>query len=117
MNEKGKVIFITGIDTNIGKTFATGLLARALARKGERVITQKMVQTGCELVSEDIEMHRKLDAPEATGDSLHGGRPRGADLPLYLLVSLLAAHGGRARRERTGYGGCYGGDTPFAGVL
>lgn len=57
---KGKVLFVSGIDTNIGKTFATGILARALAEKGKKVITQKMIQTGCTEVSEDIEMHRRL---------------------------------------------------------
>lgn len=57
---KGKVLFVSGIDTNIGKTFATGILARTLAEKGEKVITQKMIQTGCIDVSEDIEMHRRL---------------------------------------------------------
>ena len=44
---KGTVLFITGIDTNIGKTFATGMIACALAEKGKKVITQKMIQTGC----------------------------------------------------------------------
>ena len=39
---KGTVLFITGIDTNIGKTFATGMIACALAEKGKKVITQKM---------------------------------------------------------------------------
>lgn len=57
---KGKVLFITGIDTNIGKTYATGILARTLTEKGKKVITQKMIQTGCKEVSEDIEMHRRL---------------------------------------------------------
>lgn len=57
---KGKVLFVSGIDTNIGKTFATGILARTLAEKGKKVITQKMIQTGCTDVSEDIEMHRRL---------------------------------------------------------
>lgn len=57
---KGKVLFVSGIDTNIGKTFATGILARTLAEKGKKVITQKMIQTGCTDVSEDIEMHRQL---------------------------------------------------------
>lgn len=57
---KGKVLFVSGIDTNIGKTFATGILARTLAEKGKKVITQKMIQTGCIDVSEDIEMHRRL---------------------------------------------------------
>lgn len=57
---KGKVLFISGIDTNIGKTFATGILARSLAAKGHKVITQKMIQTGNTEISEDIEMHRQL---------------------------------------------------------
>lgn len=57
---KGTVLFITGIDTNIGKTFATGMLARALSEYGKKVVTQKMIQTGCIEISEDIEMHRKL---------------------------------------------------------
>lgn len=53
-------IFITGIDTDIGKTIATGLMAAFLLQKKRRVITQKMVQTGCETIAEDIETHRKL---------------------------------------------------------
>ena len=35
---KGTVLFITGIDTNIGKTFATGMIACALAEKGKKVL-------------------------------------------------------------------------------
>lgn len=56
----GKVFFVSGIDTNVGKTFATGALAYALAQNGLSVITQKMIQTGCKDISEDIEMHRKI---------------------------------------------------------
>ena len=69
---KGKVLFITGIDTNIGKTFATGILARALAGKGKQVITQKMIQTGCTETSEDIEMHRHLQGIPFTEDDYIG---------------------------------------------
>lgn len=54
------VIFITGIDTSVGKTYATGVLARSMAAMGRSVTTMKMVQTGCEGISEDIEMHRRL---------------------------------------------------------
>ena len=57
---KGKVFFISGIDTNVGKTIATGAIAKALAQAGRTVITQKMVQTGCERVSEAIEEHRRI---------------------------------------------------------
>lgn len=51
---------ICGIDTGIGKSVAVGLMARDLIYKGERVITQKIVQTGCAERSQDILIHRKL---------------------------------------------------------
>jgi dethiobiotin synthetase len=53
-------ICICGIDTGIGKSYAAGLMARDLLYKGERVITQKVVQTGCAERSQDILIHRKL---------------------------------------------------------
>jgi len=53
-------IFISGIDTDIGKTIATGLMARFLHKNNCKVITQKIVQTGCEKVSEDILAHRQI---------------------------------------------------------
>ena len=33
----GKVYFVSGIDTNIGKTYATGILAKSIAEKGKSV--------------------------------------------------------------------------------
>lgn len=54
------VIFIAGIDTNIGKSFVTGLLAAYLKAHGRKVTTAKLVQTGCQGVSEDILLHRRL---------------------------------------------------------
>ena len=56
----GKVICITGIDTDIGKSVVTGLLARYLCDKGLKVITQKICQTGCEGLSTGILTHRKI---------------------------------------------------------
>ncbi len=56
----GQVFCVTGIDTDIGKTIATGLIARGLIESGLGVITQKGVQTGCEGISEDIVRHREL---------------------------------------------------------
>jgi dethiobiotin synthetase len=56
----GTVIAISGIDTGIGKTFVTGLLAKALLQQRKKVITQKIVQTGCERIAEDILEHRRL---------------------------------------------------------
>ncbi len=52
--------FVTGIDTDIGKTYITGLLAKYLLEKGKSVVTQKLVQTGCKGISEDIIVHRKI---------------------------------------------------------
>lgn len=69
---KGKVFFVSGIDTGVGKTFATGMLARALMKMGKKVITQKMVQTGCEELSEDIEMHRRIMGIPFTDDDREG---------------------------------------------
>ena len=57
---KDNVYFVSGIDTNIGKSYATGYLARKWNEAGVRTITQKLVQTGNEDVSEDIELHRRL---------------------------------------------------------
>ncbi len=54
------VLFISGIDTDIGKTIATGQLARALYQKGCKVITQKLVQTGCCDIAEDLITHRNM---------------------------------------------------------
>lgn len=56
----GQVIFISGIDTDIGKTVVTGWLARQWAEQGVEVITQKLVQTGCVGASDDILMHRRI---------------------------------------------------------
>ena len=56
----GKVFFLSGIDTGIGKTMATGLMARSLAAVGRDVITVKLVQTGNDGFSEDIDAHRAI---------------------------------------------------------
>ena len=55
-----RAYFVTGIDTDAGKSIVTGVLARALSARGERVITQKFIQTGCDGLSEDIETHRRI---------------------------------------------------------
>ncbi len=57
---KHTTYFITGIDTNVGKTIVTGILAKELLDAGEKVITQKMIQTGNIGYSEDIEKHREI---------------------------------------------------------
>ena len=54
------VYFVSGIDTDIGKTVATGVLAKQLLQQGKSVITQKPVQTGCQNIADDIAVHRNI---------------------------------------------------------
>lgn len=56
----GRIVFVSGIDTEIGKTVVTGWLAQQWAARGENVITQKLVQTGCVGASDDILLHRRI---------------------------------------------------------
>lgn len=58
--KKDKIFFVSGIDTNIGKSYATGYLAREWNNSGLRTITQKLIQTGNTDISEDIERHRQI---------------------------------------------------------
>lgn len=52
--------FISGIDTDAGKSYVTGYLAARLMKEGKSVITQKFIQTGNTGFSEDIDLHRRL---------------------------------------------------------
>jgi dethiobiotin synthetase len=54
------VIFITGIDTGVGKTYVTGALAKHLKDQGKSVITCKPVQTGSAHPPEDLVVHRQF---------------------------------------------------------
>ncbi len=54
------VLFVTGIGTDVGKSFVTGWLAREILASGDTCITQKMIQTGNDGFSEDIVRHRQI---------------------------------------------------------
>lgn len=56
----GKTIFVSGIDTDAGKTYCTAWLACRLREQGNSVITMKFIQTGNTGHSEDIDKHRQL---------------------------------------------------------
>ena len=56
-----KGIFVTGTDTEVGKTVITGLLGKYLLDKGYNVITQKWIQTGCpNTLASDVKLHLKI---------------------------------------------------------
>lgn len=66
------VYFISGIDTDTGKSVITGLLARSLKKKKVNVITQKFIQTGCTGISEDILTHRRMMGIDITAEDTDG---------------------------------------------
>ncbi|HIS33934.1 MAG TPA: ATP-dependent dethiobiotin synthetase BioD [Candidatus Avirikenella pullistercoris] len=57
------VYFVSGIDTDAGKSYVTGVLAARAKERGINVITQKFIQTGGlgdRGVSIDIDVHRRI---------------------------------------------------------
>lgn len=66
------ILAVCGIDTGVGKSLVTGLLARRLLEQGTGVTTMKLVETGGSGRSQDILLHRRLmgrgwDADDETG--------------------------------------------------
>ncbi|MDO4164279.1 MAG: dethiobiotin synthase [Bacteroides sp.] len=55
-----KIYFVSGIDTDAGKSYCTAWYAKQLAEGGLRTITQKFIQTGNVGHSEDIDLHRRI---------------------------------------------------------
>lgn len=70
MKIENGVYFVSGIDTDAGKSFATGLLSKRLMDEGRNVMTQKFIQTGGDLI--DIKIHRELMGMELTDDDKKG---------------------------------------------
>lgn len=68
-----QVIFVSGIDTGVGKTIATGVYAQKMQSQGILVSTQKMVQTGClGQIADDILIHRQIQGIVPTQEDLDG---------------------------------------------
>jgi len=65
-------LLVSAIDTDAGKTIATGLIARFLGQQGRSVITQKLVQTGCDDVAEDVRAHRRIMGVDWTDSDRNG---------------------------------------------
>ena len=66
------ITVISGIDTGVGQTVATGLLARWFRDNARSAITMKMVQTGCSGISTDIIEHRTLSGMEMVEEDALG---------------------------------------------
>ena len=70
--ETKNIYFISGIDTDAGKSYCTAWYARELMQRGLRVITQKFIQTGNTGHSEDIDLHRRIMGIAPTDDDREG---------------------------------------------
>lgn len=68
----GTVFFIGGIDTDCGKTFITAQLAKNMYTAHTACITQKLSQTGCCGISEDIQTHRSCMGISLLPEDLDG---------------------------------------------
>lgn len=60
MEHRNGAYFVSGVDTDSGKTYVTARMAAYLRHRGVSVITQKPVQTGCTTVADDLVEHRKV---------------------------------------------------------
>lgn len=69
MINANKIEFVTGIDTDAGKTYATGWYARRLIELGKSVATMKFIQTGCTTTSDDLLLHRRIMQTEIAEDA------------------------------------------------
>lgn len=76
--------FISGIDTDAGKTYVTAALARRFMDAGLSVVTQKFIQTGNTGLSEDIEAHRRLMGTGLLPEDLDG-----TTAPVIFTLSLI----------------------------
>lgn len=70
--ENNNIYFVSGIDTDAGKSYCTAFYARQLIHSGKRVITQKFIQTGNTGHSEDIDLHRRLMGIPMTDEDREG---------------------------------------------
>ncbi|MGR3807818.1 dethiobiotin synthase [Pasteurella testudinis] len=93
--QRKQIIFISGIDTDVGKTIATAFYAKRLAAQGASVITQKLVQTGCSGIAADIQQHRKLQNLALQQADLDGLTCR------YVFDYPCSPHLAAARERRT----------------
>ncbi len=89
------IIFITGTDTNVGKTLVTALLALRLKSRGVRVGVMKPFASGCVLNNRVLESEDAIFLRDAVGvqDDLNWINPCRWQEPLSPLVA--------SRRENT----------------
>ncbi len=63
-------LFITGTDTEVGKTYVASLIARQLVAEGKRVGVYKPVASGCVVEGDDLVSEDAVELWEAAGQPL-----------------------------------------------
>lgn len=104
---KQNVYFVSGIDTDAGKSYATGFLAREWNKNGQRTITQKFIQTGNVGHSEDIDLHRHImgipfteeDKEGLTMPEIFSILPLHTSLPNWITVPLTSVKSNVLRKN------------------
>ena len=87
------IYFVSGIDTGVGKTVATGVMARWLLGKGFSIATVKLVQTGCHGFSEDLDAHRAImGVPPLPEDAAGLTAPQIFDFPASPHLAAALEH-------------------------
>lgn len=76
-------LFVTGTDTDVGKTYISGLLLKALQERGEKAAYYKAAMSGNE---------RKKDGTILPGDALHVQRVSGLSQPINTMCPYLYEH-------------------------
>ena len=90
-----RVFFVSGTDTDVGKSVATGMMARFLRERGVEAATVKLVQTGCFGFSEDLETHRRLMAvPPLPEDAAGTAVLLASDAGRYITGATIMVDGG-----------------------
>lgn len=71
---KKSIYFVTGIDTDIGKSIATGYVAKEAMARPEcgRVLTMKWIQTGTDTCPLDVMTHRRVMGMAPTAEDRLG---------------------------------------------
>lgn len=88
-----KLIFITGTDTGIGKTYITGTIAKILMELNISVTTMKPIQTGSIDIADDIITHRKIMGIKPTDFDLdHTTNPYNLPFPASPHLSAKLAN-------------------------
>jgi len=69
-----KTLFVSGSDTNVGKTWVVGMIAQLLAKRGDSVQVVKPIETGAGETTDVKDILEHCDSPNVTGYTIQSFR-------------------------------------------